>query len=273
MQKNTDKHYKINLSDDINIITSLTNSKIVYLKKLYDKKYRDEYNQYVAEGLTLVKDMCLIDYDDKLVDKIFISKKNKDMCQEFSNKKDKVFLVEEKIFEKISLTTTTQGVLAIVNKSNSCLFSEFDFSNTTSVLYLDRIRDPGNLGTIIRTCCACGFNNIILDNCVDAFNPKVIRSTMSGILKVNLFDKNDCNLNLLKKNKFKVVACDMNGTNIFKFTKMLDKYVLVIGNEATGVSEEIKELSDDILSLPMKDIESLNASVSASVIMYILKNR
>ena len=140
-------------------------------------------------------------------------------------------------------------------------------------LMLDDINDPGNLGTIIRTAAATGFHDIVLLNCTDPYNPKTVRSSSGGIFYTDFYSlEYDEFMEEARKTGTKIYIADMNGENIFKLSNLDEKYALVIGNEGAGVSKEFKEIADRVISLPMKSqMESLNAGVSASVLMYELK--
>ena len=144
-------------------------------------------------------------------------------------------------------------------------------SNNNYCLFLDRIRDPGNLGTILRTAVACGFNDVYCYSCVDLYNPKVVRSSMSAILKLNVIESNEEVLSRLNEYGYEILCADMNGENIFDCSFLDKKVCLIIGNEANGVSDTVLSKSTKTISLPMQNIESLNAGVCASVMMYQIK--
>ena len=141
------------------------------------------------------------------------------------------------------------------------------------ILVLDRISDPGNLGTIIRTAAATGFRDIVLLECADPYNPKTVRSSSGGIFYTDFYPLEfDEFCEVCQKYKTKIYIADMNGENVFKFDNKTENYALVIGSEGSGVSDRVRKIADQVLSLPMKSqMESLNAGVSASVIMYQLK--
>ena len=139
-------------------------------------------------------------------------------------------------------------------------------------LLLDKLQDPGNLGTIIRTANAAGYNDIYLINCTDAFSPKAVRASMSGIFFVNIHIGTYEEVFSVLVDKVPVITADMFGQNIFLF-EAPQNFCLCIGNEGNGVSEEVKKISSYQVSIPMrKSCESLNAAVSAAIAMYTLKN-
>ena len=249
------------------IIVSPENKKIKHIAKLKDKSYREETAQYFAEGLKWVSDALKYGTTSDIVDYILIKKsKISEFFGSFGDF-DRIYAVDDIVFDKVSDTKSSQGVLAVLNAKKPISLPQSD-----RLLYLDRVRDPGNMGTVIRTACAAGYSDIVCDNCVDVYNPKVIRSSMSTILHVNVYSAEEIALEKLKSMGYAVVVADADGEDIFKLEKLPEKLVLVIGNEAEGVSKKISDISDISVSIPMnKSVESLNAAVSAAVLMYNLK--
>ena len=163
----------------------------------------------------------------------------------------------------ISDTSTPPGILCVIDIPN------FDFDDK-NIVVLDGVSDPGNFGTIIRTCVACGVKNIIAINCVDYTSPKVVRSSMGGVFKVVVKNVNyEKALQLLEG--YNVLSLDMSGKSIYDMEKTDSKIALVVGSEAHGVSKIMLDRCDNLISLPMiGDIESLNAAISLSVALYHL---
>ena len=240
------------------LITSKDNLQIKEAAALKDKKARLDQSRYLIEGYRCVKDS--LRYLNNPT--IFMSET---AYSRYAGEFDgfKLLVCADKVFSKITDTDNSQGVVCVADITKKSP----DYENRYA-LFLDRVRDPGNLGTIIRTALAVGFNDIYCYDCVDAYNPKVVRSAMSAISRVNLFDSGLDELYALKQNGYKVFCADMNGKSVFSEKVKSDKICLVIGNEANGVLDEITEISDEIVSLPMNGVESLNAAVSASVLMY-----
>ena len=134
------------------------------------------------------------------------------------------------------------------------------------------MQDPGNVGTIVRTAAASGFDTIYLINSADYLSAKVIRSSAGMIFKINLFNVSyDELLKITSENKLNLICADMKGENIYKFKPNLSSFGIVIGNEGNGVSEVLRGACKFTVSLPMKNgVESLNAGVTASILMYTL---
>ena len=250
------------------VITSKDNEKIKEIKKLKEKKYREETNLFVVEGIKIVKEAIEYDADIK---KIVIS--NDAIGYEVDEEvlkliqKYEVMIVSQNVFESISDVKTPQGILAVIkNKENV----KVDY-NEDVIFILDNIQDPGNLGTIIRTLDAAGIKQLIVSNdTVDYMSPKVLRSTMGGAFRVNVIVADDL-LNMIdeiKKNGFEVAVTDL-ATDKSIYDVDYSKKAIVIGNEANGVSDEVKNKADIRVKIPMLGkAESLNAAVATSVIAY-----
>ena len=176
---------------------------------------------------------------------------------------DKIEITHE-IASLLSNTINTSGVFAVVEyKEQAFAMPKGKF------LILDKIADPGNLGTIIRTALAFGFTDIYLYNCVDYKNDKVLRSTMGTIFDVNLYQVSIQQLELLSK--FCVINADMSGMDMNKFTKKVDG--IILGNEANGVSKEVSLLTKNVVSIPMKnEVESLNVAIAGAILMNKFSN-
>ena len=172
-------------------------------------------------------------------------------------------VVEESVFNSISDEVTPQGILALVKKPQTEIEKP-----KGKCLFLDGVADPANVGAIIRTAAASGYNEIYTFNCADPFSPKAVRSSMSGIFKVKIYSGE--REELLDKIDFPIVVADMGGKNVFSASLPQD-FCLVIGNEGRGVSQTLKDRANYTVSIPMEnDMESLNASVSAGILMYLL---
>lgn len=240
-------------------ITSLQNVRVQHIRKLKDKVYRRECGQYVVEGENLVKDLPGF----VSVREVYVLK-SKLSAFEYILKRypeDKVFVVDEKVMKALSETVTPSGILALLDIKQN----ELDLSG--NIVVLDGISDPGNMGTIIRTCVACGVKQIIAVNSADHTSGKVIRASMGGVFRVNVTEL-DYEKALRCLEEHAVYALDMNGENIFKMTHIDRPFALVVGSESKGLSSEFRHNSH-IVSLPMSgDIESLNAGVSLSTALY-----
>lgn len=178
---------------------------------------------------------------------------------------DKVcYLVDRKIIEQLSDSKTPQGVVCIIDYIQDSLLPP-----QNNFLVLDGLQDPGNVGALIRSACACGFNEIYLIDSVKINNSKLIRSSAGTIFLSKIYScKREEFVKIVKDNHLYLIKTDMQGENIFK-SKFKNNIGLVIGNEGMGVSKELSGLCKQTISIPMlNNVESLNASISGSIIMY-----
>ena len=242
------------------MIVSRQNAFIKEIRSLSNKKYRDALGLYVAEGIKLVNEAIKLGLDIHAI-----------VCTESASKSIlphsfRCELVSDDVFKSISSEVCPQGALAVINKPKNELTEP-----SNSCILLDGVSDPANVGAIIRTAVASGYSDIYLtSDCADAFSSKCVRASMSGVFRLNIHVAD--RITLLSLIKLPLVVGDMDGENIF--TCRLDHdFCLVIGNEGNGVSQEVKSVCQKTVSIPMKNgMESLNAGVSAGILMYLLKN-
>lgn len=180
-----------------------------------------------------------------------------------------IYKTDRYIIEQLSDSKTPQGVLCVTE-----YIPNIAKKPTSNFLVLDSLQDPGNVGTLIRTATACGFNHVFLIDSVKPTNSKLIRSSVGTIFKNNVISLAKSEFIKLVANwKLNLIAADMNGKNIFEYQN--DKIVgVVLGNEGNGVSQELRVFCQETVKIPMKEgVESLNVGVSGAVIMYqIAKN-
>lgn len=248
------------------IITSLDNSMIKEARSLNDKKFRRFHGKFLVDGEKLVYEAVCGACD---VEKLFVdASRLADFGYILEKFNGKIVPVTTKVLASISENVTPQGIIAEVVMRET---GEFVPDASQPILVLDRIQDPGNLGTIIRTAAATGFNTIVLIDTVDPYSPKVVRSSSGGVFYADIFRMTEAEIiNFAQKKNIELLVADMGGENVFEKPITTKNFALVIGNEGQGVSDTFKEKGHAI-SLPMKSqMESLNAGVSASVLMYVL---
>ena len=243
-------------------ITSISNQLIKDIYQLKQKKYRNLTKQFMVEGLHLVEEA----YKNKVL-KIVLSN-DELLLNKFNNVK--TVLVNNQIIEKLSNTTTPQNVLGVVD------IIENKFELVDKYLILDGVNDPGNLGTIIRTSLALGVNHLILsNNTVDIYNDKVIRATQGAIFKANIYytDLEDI-YKKLKQNNIKIITTSLEANKTLNDLEKMDKFAIVVGNEANGISNVSKKYADELIIIPMKNnIESLNVGIASGIILYGVLNK
>lgn len=241
------------------MITSKDNKLIKYCSQVREKKFSKLEKVCLVETFKIVKEAIA----RNIVIKVFCIPSKAKL---FGEMPISIEIISESIAKYLSDTVTSDGVFAlckIENKSKS----------SSRMLILDKIQDPTNVGAIIRSACAFGFDQIYAIDSAYPYTPKCIRCSMGQIFNVNF---TACNYDDLKKlkteNNIKFVCADMNGIELDKLPNTADNLAVIIGNEGQGVSKCLMDIADIIVSIPMKNgVESLNASISASIIMYYLK--
>ena len=240
-------------------ITSKDNEIIKNIKKLHDKKYR--IDSYIVEGIKMVKEAIS---ENQLIELIAI---REDFEINFDTKNIKIITVSSKVFNDISDVKTPQGILAVIKKKPNKQIE----TNTDYILALDSLQDPGNMGTIIRTADSANINQIIINKTTaDPYSPKVIRSTMGAIYRMNIIEVENLESTLkeLQDKSFKVITTDLKAEKSI-YDINYNRTIVVIGNEANGVSQEVLEIADERVIIPMLGkTESLNASIAASIMIY-----
>lgn len=252
------------------IISSKDNELIKHIKKLKDKKYRDENNEYIIEGVKLIEEAVK---ENAKIKKIIICDETTRTYEMPTNTmleiaKYECIYVTDKIFNLITEVKNPQGIMAIIEKRNKD--DEIDFSQDI-IVALDDVQDPGNLGTILRTIDSIGLTQVIVSKeTADAFNPKVVRSTMGAIFRVNIIETDNLQetIKKIRRHHFKLMVTSLQTDNSI-YDIEFKKKIIVIGNESNGVSKEIQYMADEKAKIPMLGkTESLNASVAAGVVMY-----
>ncbi len=252
------------------IISSKDNEFIKDIKKLKDKKYRDMTKQFIVEGIKLIKEAIEEKADIKQI-VICDNCQNSDIIPKdlmYEIAKFECIYVTENIFKMISDVNTPQGILAIIGRTST--EAEIDYTQDI-IVALDDIQDPGNLGTILRTVDSVGLNQILVSKgTADAYNPKVVRSTMGAIFRVKIIECENLKNTLkeIKKHKFELITTSLQTENSI-YDINYNKKVIIIGNEANGVEQDIQDMSDIKVKIPMLGrTESLNASVATGIVLY-----
>ena len=247
------------MQNNIINITSTSNETIKYFISLNDKKTRMNAKRFIVEGYHLVNEAS----KTNLLEAI-ISTDEKDV---------KRYLVNDAIINKIATTKNPQNILGIVKMLDHNITNLLPIikGNKTKLIMLDDVNDPGNLGTIIRTAAGLGYDGIIMSpNTVDLYNEKVIRSTQGVMFKIPIIKANLQEvIKLLKKEKVFCIGTALTNAKDVKHITKKDKFAICLGNEAKGISKEVLDSMDENVRIAMKnDVESLNVSIAAGIIMY-----
>ncbi len=253
------------MQNNIINITSTSNETIKYFISLNDKKTRMNAKRFIVEGYHLVNEAsktnlleAIISTDEKELKKINNVKR---------------YLVNDAIINKIATTKNPQNILGIVKMLDHNITNLLPIikGNKTKLVMLDDVNDPGNLGTIIRTAAGLGYDGIIMSpNTVDLYNEKVIRSTQGVMFKIPIIKENLQEvIKLLKKEKVFCIGTALTNAKDVKHITKKDKFAICLGNEAKGISKEVLDNMDENVKIAMKnDVESLNVSIAAGIIMY-----
>ncbi|MBQ9081199.1 MAG: RNA methyltransferase [Clostridia bacterium] len=245
------------------LITSRNNPTVKKILSLQEKKYRNLYQEYLVEGEKMVSECIAAGQEITLL--VLSESAAKYYPVPLSEPPMPLITVSDDVFLKLSGEKNPQGVLACVRLPQVEVIAP-----KKSCLLLDGVSDPGNLGTIIRTANAAGYEEIYLLRCSDVYAPKVVRASMSGVFHTKLYIGEEEQI-FKALTGVPLVTADLNGENIFRFTPP-EKYCLVIGNEGHGISKTVDERKAYTITIPMrKSQESLNAGVSAGIAMYVLK--
>jgi len=253
-------------------INSADNKILKQAASLSEKKHRDALGLYLIEGPNFIKDA--INYGGRLRF-IFIRAGNASLEIEeiLSLSEDKgpaVITLSDIAFEKICSTKTSQGIVAVAEQRR-WKEEEFFKGENSNILVLDRIQDPGNMGTMIRTAEALGFGGVLLlKGCADPYGSKLVRAAAGSLFRLPLFNAEDPKsaITLLKKYGKNLFSAVMTGGEPCFKAKIAQNAAIIIGNEGNGICEELLKASN-LLSIPMTgDIESLNAALAAGILMY-----
>lgn len=247
------------------MITSSQNPKLKLVRALLGRaKERREAGAFVVEGVRLVEEAATRDwryrfalYDDSL------NERGRSLVERLSSRGIEVEEVSETLMKSLSDTETPQGLLAVLEISSQSISSLLNF-----VLIPDQIRDPGNLGTLLRTAAATGVQAVLLPpETTDAFAPKVVRSGMGAHFRLPIHSMTWEEIRGHTKN-MRVYLADMDGRSCWE-TDLRQPLALIVGGEAEGASEEAREVATEKISIPMTgNMESLNAGVAGSVLMF-----
>lgn len=199
------------------------------------------------------------------------SQNKQEMDAYMEGRMDKMEIVGDSVFKQISDTQTPQGIMAVIEMPHYELADLMD-GDRTHLLILESIQDPGNLGTMLRTGEGAGITGVIMNSqTVDLYNPKTVRSTMGSLYRMPYYISDDLEgtINLLKEKGVKLYAAHLKGTLSYDEPEYTRACGFMIGNEGNGLSDQIADMADTYIKIPMEGrVESLNAAISATLLMY-----
>ena len=266
------------------IISSRNNNFVKWTASLNDKKFRNSEGYFIAEGVKLTCEA----FDANLpVEYCIISESKKNEILEkishyFDDKKYeecKIVIVTDNVFEKISTEKSPQGVISVIKhldflrKLDIIYKEEFFLNADEKAIFLCSIRDPSNLGAVIRSSVAFGTEHIVIsDDCADIYNPKTIRSAMGSLYRVKVTSVKDVKsfISVAQENGRRVYAAELTENAVsLNDVGLKSSDIVMIGNEGHGIAPEISERCDGSVYIPIsKKTESLNASVAAAIFMW-----
>lgn len=242
----------------------LTNNDIKYIRSLNKKKYRQKYNNFIIEGKKMLLEA--IEFANNKIEKIYclqnFYQSHENTLKPYENI---ITLISSNELKKISNLSTPNSGIAIISQ-DKIVPDQFELGDF--VVFLDDIQDPGNMGTIIRTCDWFGVNNLLVsENCVDIYNPKVLQSSMGSIFRLPVL-KSSFEEMLKITAGYKLIGAILDGDNLYE-RKYSPPFVVIIGNESKGISDHIINQLDYKITIPRygTDTESLNASVATGIII------
>ena len=241
------------------ILTSTNTPLVKETAALKEKKARKEQGMFLVEGRKMAVECQRSDFE---IDRVFVAES---YAGDNPFAEEKTVHVSDDVFRFLSEEKTPQGILCRIKVPTRALTAP-----KGKCLLLDGVADPGNVGTIIRTANAAGYEEIYLtEECADPYSPKSVRASMSGVFFTKIYRGNRAEiLSVLAETP--IVVADMAGENVFSFAAP-KRFALAIGNEANGISDMVQERATHTVKIPMQATqESLNAAISAGIIMYVL---
>ena len=246
-------------------ISSVKNPRVISWKSLLDRKGRDSLNAFLVEGSRMVQEAVTSGFEVQAV----LIRENY-MPSFVLPYNIPAYSLSEHVFSAVTDTRTPQGIAAVVSR-------RVPPADGQRLIALDAVQDPGNVGTIIRTADAAGFDGVILGpECADLFSPKVLRSTMGSVFRMGFSFPDDLPA-LLRDYRcrgYSVLSSQLDGEPFFERRNVSHSFILIVGNEGNGISDPVKSVATHHLRLPMRGgAESLNAAVAAGIMMYdLMKN-
>lgn len=256
-------------------IESRANPSVKFAASLSDKKVRDREGVFPAEGITLFFDFARMGLYPR---KVYLSERAAELRERIesalTDKDAELFFLSDSAFEKVTTEKGSQGLVCVYSVSD--LEKLQPLRKTGKLIALERLQDPGNVGTVIRTASAFGFDGVLLVDCADPFGAKAIRATMGAVAAIPLrsFATTAELFAFLKKTGVKsVAACLAPDSREIENTDLSEPVCVLIGNEGKGLSEEAVSLADCTSLIPIETMESLNAASAATVFLWEIKRR
>lgn len=243
------------------LIESVNNTKIKQFAKLHARKERKKSGTFLVEGYHLVEEAVKSDVHVRAILAVQTDK----ITDEMIERSDEQYEITFKVAEKLSQTEAPQGIYAV------CEMPEYTLNNVMKILYLDQIQDPGNVGTIIRTADAAGMDAVVLSKgTVDIFNDKVLRASQGSVFHIPVVEAD-----FEEARQFvdgPIYGTSLEGGDDYQLVEATESFMLVLGNEGSGISASILSETDKNLFVPIYgQAESLNVAICSGILMYHLR--
>jgi len=264
-------------------MNTLSQQQRKFIRQLLQKKFREHHQQFLVEGFHCVEEALQSDWNVELLlgTENSYAHHSAKLIHALSKQK-KIPLVEVSAAERENLsdTQTSQGIFAVVHKKKNQQFREFIHASRTLLVAFDAVADPGNLGAMLRTCDWFGVDAVLLGkNCVELFNPKVVRASMGALFHLPIFTELNLaeTLHELRHQAFSIFSSALHAKKrLYEIASCASdaKSVLIFGNEAHGISSELEQRSDTIFSIPkFGKAESLNVAAALSAVLAVWKSK
>jgi TrmH family RNA methyltransferase len=247
----------------VEVIRSRDNKTIKEIKKLHERKHRNQQKKFIVEGQRFVKEALESDFE---IEYVIINESVMDKFSDLKIEETSKLIVTETVFKDLCDTKMPQGIMAIVKNKEVKINTDAGF-----YVLLDKVQDPGNMGTIIRTANAAGANGVILTKgTVDIYNEKTLRATMGSIFKIPIIIDEDLKfVSELKNSGFILVCSSLDTDKNFYEINLSGKVIIALGNEGNGISNEIYNICDERVKIPMPgSAESLNVGIASGIMMF-----
>ncbi len=267
----------------VDLIQSKSNSTVTELSKLLNKKYREQRKLFVCDGIKLFLEAVTFEANIRYI----VLENNTVFSDEILQKikecveKDTIILcVEDYVFSKLTSENSPQGIITVCDFYDKMHTFSANVENceNESVIMLQSIRDPGNMGTIMRNAVALGIDRLILSSdCVDIYSPKVIRASMGAIFKIKVDVVTDFlkSVEIFKQSDRRVLSAAIDDRALILGKDSLEKNdVVILGNEGHGISDDVIKASTNTLFIPMREnTESLNVAMASAIIMWEISKK
>ncbi|RBP46645.1 TrmH family RNA methyltransferase [Garciella nitratireducens] len=255
-------------------IISVQNFQYKEWKKLHQKKYRNQKRKYFIEGIKMLEEAIKWNNSFEAIlysSKLFDVNGGKELYQKLLKIDIPIFELKHTLFKELCFTENSQGIMAVLKQPSYFLKDVLD-EDFSSIIVLENIQDPGNLGTIIRTADAAGFNAVFLSKgCVDLYNDKTLRATMGSFFHLPIVQGVELErfiCDLIEK-EYQVVGSSLHTDYYYHKVEYSKKKALIIGNESHGISQAVEKLCTNLVKVPiLGHAESLNAAIAAGILMY-----